>query len=43
MAEVKSYKINVPEEQLQKLKQKLEAADFPEELDDAEWSYGSPL
>ena len=43
MSQVKPYKISVPEERLQKLKQKLALTDFPDELEDAEWAYGSPL
>lgn len=43
MAQVKPYTIAVDEQRLVKLKQKLQAVDFPEELEDAEWAYGSPL
>ncbi|KAF2238210.1 alpha/beta-hydrolase [Viridothelium virens] len=37
------FQISVPDEKLQQLKAKLELATFPDELDDAGWSYGSPL
>ncbi|KAI9655326.1 MAG: hypothetical protein M1821_005473 [Bathelium mastoideum] len=37
------YHISVPDEKLQDLKAKLDLTTFPDELDDAGWSYGSPL
>ncbi|KAF4617914.1 hypothetical protein D9613_005904 [Agrocybe pediades] len=37
------YKISVPEEELQLLKQKLELTRLPDELDDAGYEYGAPL
>lgn len=38
------YDISVPDAAIQKLKRKLEDADFPDELDAQEqWSYGAPL
>lgn len=37
------FQVSVPDAQLQCLKQKLELASFPDELDDAGWSYGAPL
>ncbi|KAF8846591.1 alpha/beta-hydrolase [Acephala macrosclerotiorum] len=43
MSQITPYRIEVPEERLVKLKQKLQLVDFPEELEDAEWTYGSPL
>jgi len=42
MAQITPYKISVPEERLEKLKQKLQLVDFPGELDDAGWTYGAP-
>jgi hypothetical protein len=43
MANTKPYKIEVPEQMLQRLKQKLALTDFPEEIEDAGWAYGTPL
>jgi hypothetical protein len=43
MAKIKPYQIAVPEAALTKLKQKLREVDFPEELEDAGWTYGTPL
>jgi hypothetical protein len=44
MPEIKEYKINVPQEKLDRLKKKLELTDWPTELEDApEWQYGSPM
>ncbi|CZR66646.1 related to epoxide hydrolase [Phialocephala subalpina] len=43
MAQITPYKISVPEERLEKLKQKLQLVDFPGELDDTGWTYGAPL
>lgn len=43
MAFIEPYKIAVPQTQLEILKKKLELATFPDELDEAEWDYGSPL
>ena len=37
------YRIAIPEEKVELLKAKLESATFPDELDDAGWSYGAPL
>jgi hypothetical protein len=43
MAKIKPYQVAVPEAALTKLKHKLQAVDFPEELEDAGWTYGTPL
>ena len=43
MASIRPYTIAVPDHQLQKLRAKLELAEFPAELDSAEWDYGTPL
>lgn len=40
---VRPYKINVPEDKITRLKQKLAAAELPDELEDAGWDMGSPL
>ena len=43
---IEPYQISVPDAKLQSLKQKLEHAEFPDELDlldDARWELGSPL
>ncbi|KAI5257283.1 alpha/beta-hydrolase [Aureobasidium subglaciale] len=37
------YRIAVPESRLEDLQKRLDLATFPDELEDAEWAYGSPL
>jgi hypothetical protein len=37
------FKIDVPDEDLQLLKQKLELASYPDELENADWQLGTPL
>ena len=37
------FQVCISAEKLQQLKTKLELATFPDELDNAGWSYGSPL
>jgi hypothetical protein len=43
MASPQPYKISVPQDKIDNLKQKLSAAEFPDELDAAEWDLGCPL
>ena len=43
MASIEPYTISIPDAKLEQLQKKLEAADFPDELDEAEWAYGAPL
>ena len=43
MASVEPYTVSVPDSKLERLAQKLEAADFPDELDQVDWDYGAPL
>ena len=43
MAPIKSFQIQTSEEDLSLLKQKLEIAILPDELDDAAWDMGAPL
>ncbi|KAJ5747704.1 uncharacterized protein N7511_009400 [Penicillium nucicola] len=43
MSSVNPYTIAVPDEQLQRLRQKLEHATFPDELDASGWEMGVPL
>ncbi len=43
MTEIEPFKVVIPQEKLDRLKQKLTLTDFPDELDDAAWDYGSPL
>ncbi|KAG7005747.1 epoxide hydrolase [Physcia stellaris] len=43
MASPKPFTINVPQEKIDRLKQKLALADFPDELDQSGWDLGSPL
>ncbi|KAL0575910.1 hypothetical protein V5O48_006056 [Marasmius crinis-equi] len=38
-----SYKISIPEESLNFLRQKLESTRLPDEIEDAGWDYGVPL
>ncbi|GAB7361114.1 hypothetical protein MBLNU230_g1151t1 [Neophaeotheca triangularis] len=38
-----AYEIAVPESKLQALREKLQVATFPDELDGAAWDYGAPL
>lgn len=44
MSGIRPYKINVPEDKIQRLKQKLALVDFPPEIeDDKPWARGVPL
>ena len=43
MAQVKEYKISIPDESIDLLRKKLELARFPDELDGSGWDYGAPL
>ena len=43
MSNIQPYKIVVPQAKLDRLKAKLELADFPDELEDSGWDRGSPL
>jgi pimeloyl-ACP methyl ester carboxylesterase len=44
MADIVPFKIDIPEEKIANLKQKIAAAEFPDELEDVEpWSRGTPL
>ena len=43
MASPKPYTINVPQEKIDRLKQKLDLAEFPDELPHSDWDLGSPL
>ncbi|KAF7196640.1 putative epoxide hydrolase [Pseudocercospora fuligena] len=43
MSAVKEYTINVPQDKIDRLKRRLDEAEFPSELEDAAWDYGSPL
>lgn len=43
MASITLYNIAVPDEKLQRLRQKLEDATFPDELDASGWDMGVPL
>ncbi len=43
MAAIKPFKLAVSDEKLTKLKWKLEAAEFPDEIEDSEWTYGTSL
>ncbi|TFK63129.1 alpha/beta-hydrolase [Pluteus cervinus] len=37
------FQICIPDTKIERLRQKLELVDFPDELDDAGWDYGAPL
>ncbi|CAD0088709.1 unnamed protein product, partial [Aureobasidium mustum] len=37
------YRIAVPESRIEDLRKRLDLATFPDEIEDAEWAYGSPL
>ncbi|KAI9817800.1 MAG: hypothetical protein M1827_000919 [Pycnora praestabilis] len=41
--DVESYQVSVSESALTRLKQKLSSAEFPDELEGAEWDMGTPL
>lgn len=43
MASIKPYKIAVPKKRLHGLWAKLDTAEFPDELEAADWDYGVPL
>ena len=43
MASIDSYTISVPDSKLQNLAQKLEASEFPDELEQSGWDRGAPL
>lgn len=43
MTSINPYTIAIPDNELEKLTQKLSTASFPDELDDAGWAYGAPL
>ena len=37
------YKVNIPNDELESLRRRLELTRFPDELDEAGWQYGVPL
>jgi hypothetical protein len=43
MADIRPYTISISDSQLQDLKQRLDLARFPDELDESEWDLGAPL
>ncbi|KAK6214553.1 hypothetical protein LQW54_004274 [Pestalotiopsis sp. IQ-011] len=43
MPQVKPFKIDIPQARVDRLKQKLAAADFPPEIEGSGWDYGAPL
>jgi hypothetical protein len=44
MSGVKEYKIDVPQQKLDRLKRRLDDAEFPDELEDGPgWDYGAPV
>lgn len=43
MATPRPYKIDVPQSKIDTLKKKLALAEFPDELEDANWDLGAPL
>ncbi|KAI9762766.1 MAG: hypothetical protein M4579_000118 [Chaenotheca gracillima] len=43
MSTINPFKISVQDQQILQLRQRLELASWPDELDGAEWDYGAPL
>ncbi|THH28032.1 hypothetical protein EUX98_g6159 [Antrodiella citrinella] len=43
MTEEKTFKLTVPDSELELLRKKLDLARFPDELNEAGWEYGTPL
>jgi hypothetical protein len=43
MPEIREYKIAVPQQKLDRLKNRLEDYEWPTELEDTRWDYGAPL
>jgi hypothetical protein len=43
MSTIEPFKIAIPDSEIDKLKHKLSLTQFPDELEDAGWDYGSPL
>ena len=43
MASIRPFKIEVPNGAIERLHQKLEIANFPDELEAADWEYGAAL
>lgn len=43
MAAIRPYHIAVPQDKINRLQQKLELCDLPDELEDAGWNYGTSL
>ncbi|KAL8756328.1 MAG: hypothetical protein Q9184_004537 [Pyrenodesmia sp. 2 TL-2023] len=43
MASIEPFTVSVPDSSLERLSQKLSLANFPNELEEAEWNYGAPL
>lgn len=43
MTDIRPYTISIPDAQISDLKQRLSAAKFPDELDEAAWDLGAPL
>jgi hypothetical protein len=44
MSGIKEYKIDVPQQKLDRLKRRLDDVEFPDELEDGPgWDYGAPV
>lgn len=43
MAPIHPYKIEIPDDELEALKQKLKATRLPGSIKDEKWEYGAPL
>ncbi|KAF3229476.1 hypothetical protein TWF191_001198 [Orbilia oligospora] len=43
MDDTRPYKISVPQERIDLIKQKLDLANFPDELENSDWDLGTPL
>lgn len=42
-SDVKTFKIDIPDSEIERLKARLALTRFPDELEDAGWAYGAPL
>lgn len=44
MPEIREFKVNVPQEKIDRLHKRIDETEFPTELSDApEWQYGTPM
>ena len=43
MAQVKEYKIDVPQAKIDRLMRRLDDTEYPESIEDGGWTYGAPV